>query len=276
MKLLKTTCRLCLALLVAAGLTDCGNRPDDVLSEDKTIDLLADLQLAESYRNTPSVNGGNHSISDLQERVLKAHGVTEEQFASTMNYYGRNVDEYYELCDKVDAKIRKKGEALNGNVMEEENIGNDIWPYSHFAYFNSKGKTDGLRFSINQADIVPGERLEWKLNLTVPDGIEGFLGVEYGDGSASLSKRNSSGNKTFSISLQSDTAKAVKRLFGYLSIPERSFPVWADSIQLLKTPFDSIEYSKIRLQQNISPLRTRPEKKTEENDSMGTGEMPAV
>lgn len=243
----------------------CNSRPEGVLSEGKTIDLLTDLKLAEAYNETPSARGTNPSRYDLQEAVLKAHGVSENEFANTMAYYGRNIDEYYELFDKIEAKIKKKGEKLNGNIQDENN-GNDIWPYSHFVYFNPQASTNGLKFSIDPSDLQVGERLEWRLNFTSYDGVEGILGIEYTDGSSHYSKRNAAGNKRFSITLQSDTLRVAKRLFGIISLPEKSMPAWADSIQLLRLPFDSIEYNKIRLQQRVSPLKPRPDIKLKEED----------
>lgn len=247
---------LILAVTLAAA---CDDRPDGVLSEGETVDLLADLQIAEAYNETPSARGSNPTNPRLQEAVLKAHGVSEEEFSNTMAYYGRNIDDYYKLFDKVEARIKKKGEKLTGKV-QDTNEGNDIWPYSRMAYFNRNMATNGLRFSIEPGDLQSGERLEWKLNLTNPEGVDGIIGVEYTDGSASFTKRNAAGNKKFEISLQSDTAKVAKRLFGYITLQEHSMPVWADSIQLLRMPFDSIEYSKIRTQQKVKPLRPRPAK----------------
>lgn len=257
--------RWLVTLALPVFMAACDDRPEGVLSESETIDLLADLQLAQAYKESPSLHGGSAPKGDLQEAVLKAHGISEEQFANTMAYYGRNIDDYYKLFDKVEARIKKKEGKLTGKV-QDENQGNDMWPYSRFTYFNRNISTNGMRFSIDPGDFQSGERLEWKLNFTSSDGVDGILGVEYTDGSASYAKKNASGNKKFSIEFQSDTAKVAKRLFGYITMSEQMMPAWADSIQLLRLPFDSVEYGKIRMQQKVMPLGPKPARTEEKKD----------
>lgn len=251
---------LTLTVIIYISAVSCSDRPDNVLSEKETVDLLADLQLAEAYYSS-NVQGASIDLSQLEENVLSSHGVSQEEFATTMAYYGRNMDKYAELYDKVNLNIRKKSEKLNGSAMEI-NTGDDMWPYNRFTYFNLKNASNGLRFSIPTNDMDAGERIEWKLNLNSAEGIEGMVGVEYTDGSATYNKRNAAGNRNFTLNLQTDTGKVIKRIFGVLNMPERSLPVWADSIQLLRLPYDSMEYSKIRIQNRIYPLKRKSELET--------------
>lgn len=251
----------------------CEKRPKNVLSEDETIELLADLQLAEAYSSVPSAQGHAGNNLNLQESVLAAHGVTQEEFDATLAYYGRNIDDYYKLYDKVEKRLKKRGEKVSNKGIETEGSADDLWPYSQFAYISKASTTNGFKFSIGGENLTPGERVEWKVRLTSNDMVEGVLGFEYNDGSISYSKRSSSGNKNLNIILQSDTIKPIKRIYGYITVPQRTLPVWADSIQLLKHPYLEEEYSKIRLQQNMSrpgkkPAEVPKVENTEKKDSI--------
>lgn len=244
------------AVLLCVAASGCNKRPDNVLSESETVDLLTDLQLAEAYNNTQQ--NGVLSGAALQEAVLAAHGITKEQYDATMQYYGKNVDDYYLLYEKVEARLRKKSEKAGAGVNSDSENQNDIWPYSKFTYFSKVDDMDGLKFSIDPGDLQPGERLEWKINLTRSDAVEGVLGLEYTDGSAIMSKRSAAGSNKVSITLQTDTAKQAKRIFGIMKVPSHIMPLWGDSIMLIRSPFDSLEYSKIRLQQRVYPLKRKP------------------
>lgn len=241
-----------LSLIVAVGA--CNKRPKTVLSEDKMVDLMADLQMADAYY---SVTPGGKNKPDkkvLVTSILKKHGVTQEQFDSTTAYYGRNIDEYYRLYDKVADKIRKTNGMANGQrAGNTASAGQDIWPYSKFATLFENQTTDGLTFSMPASDIKPGTVLEWRMRLSSAQGVDAMLGVEYENGKSSTFKKSASGNRSFSIPVQTDTSMAIKRVFGVLTVPRSGLPLWVDSISLAKIDFDSLSYSKIRQQRSVSP-----------------------
>lgn len=241
-------------------LLSCNKRPENVLSESETIDLIADLQYVEAYKSSPA---GNNAVSrdQLLEGVLLAHGVTKEQYEATMEYYGKNIDEYAELYDKVEDRIRKKGQKYSGKDMTKEESLDNVWPYSPFAYINQKSAVNGFRFSLTPDNIEKGDRLEFSMRLTGGDGLDGLFGLEYSDGTSSYVKRSSSIDRKFSLPLVSDTSKTVSRIFGYLKVPESSMPLWIDSIQIIRLPFDSLEYAKVSAQsKSFRPVK-KPELK---------------
>lgn len=233
----------------------CNNRPEGVLSDDEMADLLTDLQIVEAYYNTPGTPSKPSSKDLLIESVLKEHGVTLAQLDSSLAYYGKNMDTYYALYDKVEKNLRLKNnqgtEALNTEA-------DDFWPYGRFAVMANRQSTDGIQFSIPSETLQPGDRIEWKMRLTSAEGVDALLGVEYADGSSALVTRTPSGNSAVTISIQTDTAAVVKRVFGRMNIKNLSHPVWADSIRLVRMDFDSLEYSNIRTQKRIGRPSQRP------------------
>lgn len=244
-------------IILSFGLLfSCNKRPEGVLSEDKMIDLMVDIQLAEAYYHTSGGPTERIPREVLIESVLAKHGVTHEELDSTVSYYGKNMDEYYSMYEKVEKRLKARNKGLKD---EEEKTENDIWPYNRFTAFFPNQTNEGLLFSIPGDMIEKGSALEWKMRLSSMEGTEILLGVEYEDGSATLNKRSAAGSTALQIDLQTDTALTAKRIFGFVSVSENSRPLWADSIRLIKTEFDSMAYSNIRIQTRIGKPIKKPE-----------------
>ena len=233
------------AVIVLPG---CNRRPKSILSEKEMVALLTDLQMAEAYYNTggPSVNLDRNS---LVESVLKKHGVSHTQLDSTLAYYGRNMDEYYMLYQKVEKNLKAEN-----NRLEELDAANDIWPYSHYAAVFPNQLSEGIMFSMPASGVEPGNSLEWRLRLNTAVPADGLLGVEYENGLTSYVKKSLSGDNALKMNIQTDTALVAKRIFGSISFSEPDRYVWADSIRLIRLDLDSLNYNQIRQQRTIHKM----------------------
>lgn len=251
----------CSILLLAWS---CDKRPDNVLSEDEMVSLLTDLQMAEAYYSTLPSGAKNEERRVLEESVLKKHGVSREELEATIAYYSRNLDDYTKLYDKVEKNLKD----LTGTYGTETNSGtDDIWPYGRWSALMPNQISDGISFSIPADNIEAGNVLEWGMRLTSSEGAEIILGVEYEGGISSISKKNAGGSRNLAITFQTDTALVAKRIFGTMTVPSRSMPLWVDSIRLSKTEYDSLEYSKIRSQHTIRQPGKKPLQSVEEIDT---------
>lgn len=232
----------------------CDKRPEGVLSEDKMVDLMTDIQLADAYYHASGPSSERIDKSILTESVLKKHGVSHAELDSTLSYYGKNMDEYYKLYEKVEKNLRARNNSgMEGDSYDEAN---DLWPYSRFAALLSNQLSNGITFSIPAEGITPGNSIEWGMRLSQADGVEITLGAEYEDGSASLMKKTPGSSRNPSVTLQTDTALQLKRIFGTLTLSRNSLPLWADSIRLVKTDYDSLTYSNMRNQKFVGkPVR---------------------
>lgn len=266
------------AILLSAFLfADCSRRPKEILSEKKMVSLMADMQLAEAYINTT----GRHTYNsderyELGNRVLAAHGVTREELDTTLAWYGRNMDDYSNLYAAVDKEILKKRKRLLADDDNNHSFNDDadLWPFSRHGVISSLGNSDAFILSINAPELDKGEVLEWSMHITNPVQITGVLGVEYEDGSGDAVVNIFTGRPKLEMHLQTDTGRTVRRVYGTLSAKEKnSLPVHADSIMLVRLPFDSVEYYKIRAQRRYGvPAKTHvsvvtPEK-IESSDSI--------
>lgn len=250
-----TTVRKIAILAVATAFVfgACRKRPKDVLAENDMVDLLVDLQLADAYYSTTSSSPDRVDRKILVESVLEKHGVSREQLDSTISYYGRNMDEYSALYDKVETRLRRES---GKNQTEEEK--DDIWPYSRFAAIFPNMVSDGISFSFPAEDVAPGSALEWYMRLSAAEGAEAMLGVEYENGNSTFVRKNPSNQRNMQLTLQTDTGQPVKRVFGVMTVPTKNMPVWADSIRLTRADYDSLAYYKIRQQKIVRPPQPKP------------------
>lgn len=247
-------------MVVAILPMGCRKRPKGVLSEKEMIGLIADMEVAQGY--FMATDEGEYTQRDRDgaaQYVLDKHHLTKAEFDSTMTWYGRNVDEYRKLCEKVDKELTKRQKRIPGEKLESEVI-EDMWPYSrHFAYNNRMG-SDNLIFSIPAKDILPGDRINWKLRMLNPPDGNVMIGVEYDNGTSSYSYQSLYSQNKVDLTLQTDTAKRVKRVFGKLRLkPAGVETVWIDSIALGRLPYDSTLYYRVFSQRKVGvPARPKP------------------
>lgn len=242
-----------------AGSTSCRKRPAGVLDDKKMESLLTDMLLAEAYEQSSLGRTLPDSVRrTLGERVLKAHGVDYATLDSTYMWYSKNLDDYYKLYGNVEKRLQKQSRKLSGVTKEAEvHKQNDIWALPNHIAFSSLGDGETLVFEFGGDAIAPGEQLEWKMTLS--NGIESrmLLGIDYTDGRSRIIEKEFHANRTPSLKLTGDTVGIPARLYGVMIIPRRNMPVYADSISLVKYPFDSVEYTRSWNQRLFYPPRRK-------------------
>lgn len=243
--------------------TACIQRPKGVKSEREMIPVVTDMTLVDTYLRTVGGNSPEQREA-MMDYVLEKHGMSRAEYDSTMVWYARNVDEYYELTDKVNKELTKKQRKMKGISVDEMQAG-DLWPYPRFAMMSPLGAYDGFNFSIPTADVEKGERL--KLKMRFNDAVEGdaILGVEYENGVSNFQTSSLRGSR-LEMNLQTDTALKVKRIFlNMVTENELKRTIMADSISLAALPFDSVQYYQIHSLRRYSPPARR---KPVQNDSV--------
>ncbi|MDR3252506.1 MAG: DUF4296 domain-containing protein, partial [Tannerella sp.] len=140
------------ALFIIAS---CSRVPKHIISEKKMRALLYDMQLAEAfvetnYESYPTANDRNR----LYNSVFAKHGITQEQYDSTLVWYGQNMDLYmriYRLALRdinagIDALGDIKPNPLSGEVSAKDSI--DVWIYDRTFAFRPERAFNTLRFAI--------------------------------------------------------------------------------------------------------------------------------
>lgn len=279
-----TSRRLHIALLALAGLglvqAGCNRRPSEVLSEKKMTALLTDMQVAEAYADI-DMHGGDAETRklDLGNSILAAHGVTREQLDTTLAWYGRNMDDYAKMLEKVDRNLNERRSAVMARegIAESVQSADMLWPGGNHGTVSRLGTSDGWVFSLPDPSIEKGDVLTWKMRLSKNVVTSGVLGVEYEDGSAEAVTTSSSPRQKVEMTLLTDTGKTVKRVYGTLRLRNRNdAPLYADSIMLHRAPYDSLEYSRYRNQKRYGVPVARSSEVTKEKKDTVTADTAAL
>ena len=251
----------CLLVLLVFN-NSCSDRPSNALDEKTMVALLVDMELAEAYTNTQPGNS-NQQKFDIGKQVLEAHGVSEESLDTTLAWYGRNMDEYTALFDKVDAEILKRKKKYVVIPKETLSLSDNIWPYSTHVVISQMSGYEALTFSFPNEDIEKGEIIKISFSLPNPAIIKGTFGVEYQDGEGEATSNTFTNRRKVELELQTDSAKKVTRLFGSMLLKDsKTLPLFIDSISIITESIDSLNYrSKKRSQKAFGMLL--PQKKPE-------------
>lgn len=256
----------CIIFILATLLPSCSNRPKDIIPEDEMVEIMADIQIAEAYERSgknidQNMQGSNRELLGLG--VLMQHGVTEEQMDSTLAWYGRNMDEYAKLYEKVDRRLAKLQQKYAKAAGEVENQGprSDIWPYGRHFVVDRNQLTDGLVVNIPVPNLSAGDRLIWKMRIHGASSRHLTLGVEYDNGRMEIVDNMSRDMEPWvETMLQTDTLSTVTNIFAILQLEHSAPRVFIDSIQLIHYPFSIEEYHKAGYQRKIgAPARFEKE-----------------
>ena len=265
--------------MVALSLMSCDRTPHGVISKNDMADLIVDLQVADAYFDSHGDEFPNDSSKQvLKQSIFKKHGITSQEYDSSLVWYAHNMEDYIRAPDQALAKLKERYEKLAKNNssdapnrLEPEEMGgpargrNPGAGSKHPKTFNVDASSDttdlwqgqrqyiltrGARQGFIPFDVVPdahkkaGDRYQLAYKLT--RGNNNFkvsLNVDYTDGSTSQMARNTNLDGWVTIDVQSDTARQVRRIYGYLSYDiQQAGAAYVDSLMLLRTHFDQKNY----------------------------------
>lgn len=224
-------------------LPSCGGRPSYVLPEDKMVSLLVDMELTEAYLSTQTTNSGADEKIEMGERVLAAHGVSEETLDTTLAWYGRNMDKYTVLYEKVDKELLKRKKKYTEIPGEKTRESGNLWPYSVHLVISPFSGYESLNFIFPATDIEKGDQLHFSLFLPNAAELKSTFGVEYSDGYGEAVVSNFNTKNKIEFDLQTDSTKTIKKIFGSLSLKDdHPLPLYIDSINIKTESVDTLNY----------------------------------
>lgn len=250
-------------LLIPLLLLACNKKSERILSEKEMIEVLSDIQIAEAYQNNARVPA-RFDHQAITNAVLEKRGIPKEVFDSTLSYYGRNLDQYYIVLDKVSQKLTKLEPSAAQVVKNEQD---NVWPFAPNFLFIEREGLDNFSFSFSPENMDAGQVLEWSFRLPSMTLTSGFLGVQYTDGTSTITGRNSMDGSIYRYVVLPDSTRSINRVFGSFSIQDRDFPVMVDSISMFKVTHLEDVNADINSNKHISLPVPRP-KTTEKADTV--------
>lgn len=107
-------------LLLIPLFMSCGKTPSGVMSQNEMANLIVDLQLAEAYIESHSEDFQTDSSKQvIKQSIFKKHGITQQEYDSSMVWYAHNMEDYVKAYDKAVGKLKQRYDKLDngkGNI----------------------------------------------------------------------------------------------------------------------------------------------------------------
>ena len=248
--------KLIITLAVLLVSVACHRVPSYVIQPEEMAELMADVRMADAVvsvqnRDFPSEA---HKIA-LKQAVLEKHGVTAEQFDTSLIWYGHNIGRYQEVTDEsieiLEARLKEAGAKAAGEAaMSVSGDSVDIWSGPQALVFNHRSPSEFVEFSFsNDRNWERGDVYTFRAHVINPAKAGHWnITAEYDDGAVEMITSNISQTepKRQEISLYTDSTRTATRISGWMRIqPDAHRPAILDSISLTRrhiVPGTSIPY----------------------------------
>ncbi len=275
-------------VLLALSLLACDKTPRGVMSINEMADLITDLHLAESYIESHSPEFPNDSSRMVvKQSIFKKHGITQKDYDSSLVWYAHNMEDYIKAYDKAVGKLKKRYDKLDkspggseaqtltvegepthnpvpNKALRHKSLGPakklnnnargdsiDLWKGPR-EYMLTQGVRRGfITFNLSpDADKKPGDRYQLAYKLTRGgNDFKVSLNVDYTDGATAQITRSTNSDGWVMIDVQSDTARLVRRIYGYVSYDiKQGHTAYVDSLMLMRTHLSKSNYGFINAQ----------------------------
>lgn len=283
-------------LLLVWSLLSCDRTPSGVLSVNEMGDLIVDMQLAEAYIESHMQDFTDDSSKlVVKQSIFKKYGITQQDYDSSLVWYAHNMDSYIKAHDRAVGKlqsmqqkaIKSKDESNIGQEMELTMEGSngampprsrqiknpslkkmgastkgdsaDLWDAPRCYLLAQGAKRGFITFDVRpDVNRQPGDR--YQLSYKLARGGNEFkvsLNIDYTDGATAQITRGTYSDGWVAIDIQSDTARQVRRVYGYVSYDIKpGQTAYVDSLMLLRTHLSKSNYGYI----NAQRLMERPKK----------------
>ncbi len=280
-------------LLLVLALIACDRTPRGVLSVNKMADLIVDLKLAEAYIEAHNRDFDSDSSKQvIKQSIFKKHGITQQDYDSSLVWYAHNMEDYTKAYDKAVGKLQHRYDKLNdkakdiseefaaGGVPQGEptheavprgphpnmsRIGTDanadsvdLWQ-GRRDYLITQGARRGFITFDLQPDAGKQQGDRYQLAYCLTRGGNDFkvcLSVDYTDGATSQVSRGTNSDGWVTIDVQSDSTRRVRRIYGYVSYDmKRGRIALVDSMMLIRTHLNVQNYGFFNAQRLLERRR---------------------
>lgn len=263
-----------LSILIMAS---CHRHPDYVIGEKEMEDLLVDIHKAEAViESNYNIYNNNATKKKLREAVFLRHGVTQEQFDTTLVWYGHHIDKYMEIYDRVAERLRAENEEAkkllaeeNSQTMTQPGDSVDVWKQKRFHLFDSRLSSNLLTFDIATDEnfrIRDYFELRFKV-LMLPElnvKPQVYMAVRHANNDLAYNWVDVEKEGWCTLSVQADSAKSISRVFGYIVLPMQLVPekMYVDSLTLIRRHYNdripAVDNQKTFSDRPLSPSERKP------------------
>lgn len=258
-----------LILFMVLLLSGCGGTPGYVIGKDDMVSLLIDIHKGEAVAESNSGTYYNDSLKKvLKQSILIRHGVTQEQFDTSLVWYGYNIETYAEIYDEVIKRLEDEEKVVvaeakkAGQVTMAAGDSVNLWINEPVRYFSQRYGDEDMTFNFNaDGTFKSGDRFQWAFRMfNNIDQARLFIGIDYKDGSTSYVYKTTNAEGWNNFVLQSDSTRVPRRVYGYMSYKTRKGEiVYLDSINLVRTRLNRNNYYQIFSQKLLEGRKKKNE-----------------
>lgn len=239
--------RYSVVLLLGALLFACSKVPDEILSEKKMQAVQVDMQLAEAIISLNSKDFPDNAHKEaLYQSIFRKYGITKAEYDSSLVWYGRHLDIYMKVYDRVLADLNKQQKALGdvqasaAPVSKQDSV--DIWPRRTSLRLEPNALFNGVTFDVKPetnyssgSSFVLGMNV-WGLNKDMAFKPEIRISADQGDTIVTMNDKILRDGYHETV-LKTVPTKQIKRVYGYIFMNNADssyYKVYLDSLNLMK------------------------------------------
>lgn len=242
-----------IAFLAVALLSACSKVPDEILSEKEMQKIMVDMQLAEAMIGADYKTYKEDIQKEaLYQSVFRKHDITQAMYDSSLVWYGKNLDIYLQVYERVLADLDKRVIALGdvqadaGPTSLKDSV--NIWPRRSLLVLEPRALFNGVTFDIRpEANYSSGSSFVlgmdvWGVSKQMQNKPEIRLSVEQGDTTITVNDTIFS-DGYHEVILRSLPTKQVKRVYGFIRMDNADtvyYKVYMDSLSLMKYNYASL------------------------------------
>ncbi len=261
---------LSVAITLVLVVVSCGKTPRGIISPDDMAELMADIHTGEAVADNSGSFRSDSLRQLLKQSILARHGVTTEQFDTSLYWYGAHTDVYMEVNEKTIAILQQRladAEKLGATEATVRQTYTDadsavVWNSPSSLRLTPTSPLFTATFDLRsdrgweRGDVYTLSARQVK--STVP--VKATLAVNYDDGTVEYVESTfpAEPQLTRSVRLYLDSAKVARHIYGAVTVlPVKEGVVYLDSISLVRTrslsraPYDANSAS----QYKVSTLR---------------------
>lgn len=223
----------------------CKRVPSYVVQPDEMAELMADIRMGDAVISVQRGQYGSESKKlVLKNAILERHGVTPEQFDTSLIWYGKNIGIYQEITQKSIDILEKRLKEVNAMAADEAAMSIsgdsvDIWTdskfylvdrfspsnYITFSFESDQNWESGDVYTLRSRVITPMQYAQWNLTATYDDGAIETI-------TSNISLENPARQE---LTLVTDSTRNATRISGWINLePSLGRPAILDSLSLMR------------------------------------------
>lgn len=237
------------AVFLIAVAHSCSSAPEGVIAPDDMVDLLVDVHMGEALTDVRYSDFNSDSARlKLRRTVLSEHGYTDEQFDTSLVWYGNHLDQYIKVYDRVIERLEEDFENAGNAPVDRSGLTGDsidLWDEGSSYVMSRRSPSQFLNFRFDKDDNWKnGDCYTWKFkmfNSITPVDMGMF--VDYTDGTTDIKTASLDEDGWKEMTVVLDSMRTPVSVYGYAHFDVRDGEeVFIDSLSLVRRRYDNPTY----------------------------------